>query len=96
MTTGYVPWSLFNAHDWSKFNAPRQATFAKLAEIVKLDSHIAARLESFRTSAKGSNEEDAGLPDEVQALITEIRRAACMMPKAYVLALRKEIKELSN
>ena len=24
MTTGYVPWSLFNAHDWSKFNAPRQ------------------------------------------------------------------------
>ena len=23
MTTGYVPWSLFNAHDWSKFNAPR-------------------------------------------------------------------------
>ena len=26
MTTGYVPWSLFNAHDWSKFNAPRHAT----------------------------------------------------------------------
>jgi hypothetical protein len=25
MTTGYVPWSLFNAHDWSKFNAPRHA-----------------------------------------------------------------------
>ena len=25
MTTGYVPWSLFNAHDWSKFNAPRHS-----------------------------------------------------------------------
>jgi len=29
MTTGYMLWSLFNAHDWSKFNAARQApTFA--------------------------------------------------------------------
>ncbi len=26
MTTGYVPWSLFNAHDWSKFNAPRHSS----------------------------------------------------------------------
>lgn len=85
---------------YSRFEAgklvPRQTTFVKLAELLKMDGDIAVRLESFRTSAKGSNEEDAGLPDEIQSLITEIRRAASMMPKAYVLALRKEIKELTN
>ena len=85
---------------YSRFEAgklvPRQTTFAKLAGLLKMDSHIADRLESFRTTAKGSSVEEAGLPDEVQALITEIRHAASVMPKAYVLALRKEIKELSN
>ena len=57
MTTGYVPWSLFNAHDWSKFNAPRQVkkkdVFAKYGEQARavlnglLDKYADAGIESI-------------------------------------------------
>ncbi len=40
MTTGYVPWSLFNAHDWSKFNAPRHYGKAALKKLAPLPENF--------------------------------------------------------
>ena len=85
---------------YSLFESGKRIPSAKrldsISSVLQLDSITRSQINALVANTKGLSVEDAGLSDEAQALLVEIRRAANKLPNQYVMALRKEIHELAK
>ena len=75
-------------------HTPSRIVLEKIIKLYDLDESLAIQLEELRSRARNLRCNDAGLPDEIQSLLLEIRQAANALPTRYVRALRREIREV--
>ena len=75
---------------------PPNSTLTRIISAFALGSDERNRLLELAALNRGLCKEDAGLPDEVSALIADIRRSELVMPTRFVRALRNKIREDIN
>ena len=75
---------------------PSKPVLMNIASALQVDASVVKQLELLIAKVKGLPDEDSGLPDEVQALMLEIRQSASFLPTHFVNALRREIHELAK
>ena len=72
---------------------PTNSTFDQILAALQFDEKTSQHLREQIALQKGLTAEDAGLPDEVSALICEIRKLALVLPPQFVRGLRARIRE---
>ena len=87
--------SLYSLIETGK-HVPSQAVLTKVIAALHIETSLTTQINILVAKAKGLQEEEAGLPEEVQALLLEIRNSANLLPTHFVNALRKEIHELAK
>lgn len=72
---------------------PTNRTLEKILTALQFDENKNQRLRELVALQRGLTIEDAGLPDEVSELITEIRKLAFVLPPRFVRGLRVRIRQ---
>lgn len=75
---------------------PPSSTLARILGVLSFGETEARKLKQLAAVERGLAPDDAELPDDVQALISDIRRAAACMPPGFTKALRTQIREISS
>lgn len=75
---------------------PPSSTLARILDALGFSEAEKSEIKQVASVERGLSPDDSELPDDVQALITEIRQAAASMPPAFVKAIRSQIREISR
>lgn len=75
---------------------PPPSTLARILYALHFSEAEQREIKQMAAVERGLSPDDADLPDDVQALIAEIRKAAAVMPSRFVKALRVQIREISS
>lgn len=75
---------------------PPPSTLARILYALSFPEAEQREIKQMAAVERGLSPDDADLPDDVQALIAEIRKATAVMPSRFVKALRLQIREISS
>lgn len=87
--------SYYSAIERSK-RVPTSDTLTRILDAIGFSEAEQHELKQMAATERGRSPDDADLPEDVQVLISEIRKAAAMMPPRFVKAIRLQIREISN
>lgn len=75
---------------------PPTSTLRRILDALGFSDAEQQLLRQMAAVERGLSADDADLPDEAQALICDIRRAAAKLPIRFIKALRSEIHEITH
>jgi len=75
---------------------PPTNTLARIIKALCFCEDGAREIRKLAAVGRGLSSDDAELPEEIQALIADIRKAASTMPPRFVKGLRTRIREISH
>lgn len=91
----HISVSLYSLIETGK-RIPSKAALNDIVDALQFSTAGAKELDLLTAAAKGLAAQDAGLSDEIHALLVEIRKCANSLPNEYVKAIRLEILELTK
>ncbi len=94
-TTAKISASYYSLIENSK-RIPPTSTLKRIVDALGFSETEQSEIKQMAAVERGLTSNDANLPDDVQALISEIRKAAAIMPPRFVKALRSQIREISS
>lgn len=75
---------------------PPASTLTRIIKALSFCEEKALELKKLAAVGRGISPDDAELPEEIQALIADIRKAAYTMPPRFIKGLRTKIREVSH
>lgn len=75
---------------------PPSSTLVRILDALGFSETEKSEIKKVAAVERGLSPDDSELPDDVQALISEIRQAGAVMPPAFVKAIRSQIREISH
>lgn len=75
---------------------PPPRTLNRIIDALIFSQEEANKLRELAAVERGLSSDDARLPDEVQALISDIRNSADSLPPRFIKGLRTKIREISD
>lgn len=77
-------------------STPPNSTLTRIFKALSLSKEEVDQLNELAALNRGLDKEDAGLPDEVSGLISDVRRAALTLPPRFIREMRARIREASH
>lgn len=93
--TAEISASYYSAIEHSK-RVPPSDTLTRILDVMGFSEAEQHELKQMAAMERGRSPDDADLPEEIQALISDIRKAAAIMPPRFVKAIRSQIREILN